>query len=164
MRETFRSWLAYWFDRNLTYETFRGWSDKDFAATLEGALIERGEAPAALLDEFHTRTGVNIVPPAAPTLDVDGLKMRHEHLREEVDELLTALEAGDLVKYADGLGDIVYRVYGDAWRTGIPLPAVLAAIHRSNMTKTPPPGDGKAIKGPYYRPPDDDLRAILETS
>jgi predicted HAD superfamily Cof-like phosphohydrolase len=107
-----------------------------------------------MLNEFHSRPGVDITAPPAPTLNVEGLKERQRFLQDEVDELRRALDDGDVVGYADALADIVYVVFGSAWRTGIGLDDVLEEVHASNMTKTPSPGDGKAIKGPGYRPPD----------
>ena len=59
---------------------------------------------------------------------------------------------------ADALGDLAYVVYGAALHFGIDLDAVVAEVHRSNMTKTAA-GNGKAVKGPGYRAPD--LREIL---
>lgn len=115
--------------------------------------------PSELLREFHERPGVDIEPPTRPTLDVPNLDARVKYLREEVQELSDAVQAGDLVAVADALADITYVVYGTAWRTGIPLDAVLIEVHRSNMTKTPSPGDGKAIKGPDYSPPE--VKAVL---
>jgi predicted HAD superfamily Cof-like phosphohydrolase len=93
-----------------------------------------------MLDEFHTRPGIDIGAPDGPTLDVPGLYQRQGFLEEEVRELREALEAHDL--------------NGTAWLTGIPLLEVVAEIHASNMTKTAAPGDGKAIKGPNYQRPD----------
>jgi hypothetical protein len=107
-----------------------------------------------MLDEFHTRPGIDIGAPDGPTLDVPGLYQRQGFLEEEVRELREALEAHDLIKFADALGDIEYVLHGTAWRTGIPLLEVVAEIHASNMTKTAAPGDGKAIKGPNYQRPD----------
>lgn len=108
---------------------------------------------AEMLHEFHTRPGCDIGAPTYPTMDVTGLDQRLAFIEEEVLELRDAYEAGDLTKFADGLGDIIYAVYGTAWRTGIPMDDVVAEIHFSNMTKIASPGDGKAIKGPGYVPP-----------
>jgi hypothetical protein len=119
----------------------------------------RQSSPAALLAEFHARPGVDIQAPPEPTLDVPGLDQRQGFLEEEVRELGEASAAGDLIAFADALADITYVVYGTAWRTGIPLDAVVGEVHRSNMSKTATPGDGKAIKGPgYFRP---DVAAAL---
>lgn len=50
--------------------------------------------------------------------------------------------------------------YGTALVHGIDLDAVIAEIHRANMTKLGPDGrpllraDGKVLKGEHYRAPD----------
>ena len=64
------------------------------------------------------------------------------------------MEAEDLIKIADAIGDILYFVYGDAVAYGIPVIPVFNEIHRSNMTKSPClDKDGKAVKGLDYSPP-----------
>lgn len=108
----------------------------------------------AMLAEFHARPGCDQAQPTVPTLDVPGGARRAEYVLEEALELRDAVAAGDLVKVADALADVVYAAYGTAWRMGIPLDSVIAEVHRSNMTKTPAPGDGKAIKGTGYSPPE----------
>lgn len=71
----------------------------------------------------------------------------------------------DLVAVADALGDIEYVTNGAALEFGIPLPKVVAEIHRSNMTKLDNDGkpiyriDGKILKGESYEPPN--LEPIL---
>jgi predicted HAD superfamily Cof-like phosphohydrolase len=113
-----------------------------------------------MLDEFHRRPGVDCFQPPEPTVTVPGALQRVEFIEEETRELREAVEAGHIVKVADALADIAYAVYGTAWRFGIPLDAVIAEVHRSNMTKTASPGDGKAIKGPGYSPPN--IAAVLK--
>jgi predicted HAD superfamily Cof-like phosphohydrolase len=67
---------------------------------------------------------------------------------------------GDVVKVAHELADLEYVTNGGALNWGVPLPAVLAEVHRSNMSRLgedgKPIGDlnGKVLKGPGYTPPD----------
>lgn len=66
----------------------------------------------------------------------------------------------DLVECADGLTDMRYLVDGGNLIFGFPGDALLAEVHRSNMSKLGPDGkpvtreDGKTMKGPNYTPPD----------
>ena len=79
-------------------------------------------------------------------------------LKDEIDELHTALAADDLVEVADALGDIIYFATGQALLQGIDIDNVLAEIHRSNMTKKPgvkegPTTPNDVIKDKDYVPP-----------
>lgn len=84
---------------------------------------------------------------------------------EELKELVDARRDGNLKEIADAFGDVVYLIYGLAWRYGIDLDQVVEEIHRSNMSKGDENGepifraDGKIMKGPGYFPPD--LEAVL---
>lgn len=110
----------------------------------------------SMVTEFHRHVGAAVRQ--SPTVDVPGAKMRVEFIEEEARELREAVEAGDVVAAADALADLAYVVFGGALHFGIPLADVLAEVHRSNMTKMPA-GDGKAIKGESYRPPN--VAAVL---
>lgn len=104
---------------------------------------------------------------------IQALGARHEgnqHLRRAVDLIERAREQismakdyefndVDLVEVADALGDLDYITSGAALTFGIPLPEVVAEIHRSNMSKLGADGkpiyndEGKAQKGPgYFKP------------
>jgi predicted HAD superfamily Cof-like phosphohydrolase len=97
-----------------------------------------------------------------PTTDIPAelAALRVRLLAEEVDEFATATEQRDLIGIADALADIVYVAYGAAITYGIDLDAVLAEVHRSNMTKLDSDGrvllreDGKVAKSENYTPPD----------
>jgi hypothetical protein len=75
------------------------------------------------------------------------------------------VEAGDLQGIAQELADVVYVAYGTALTYGIPLDAVLAEVHRANMSKLDADGkpllrdDGKVLKSELYRAPD--VAAVL---
>jgi hypothetical protein len=109
-----------------------------------------------MLREFHATLNVHGgLAPQAPAAGIpDWVRdLRLKLLDEEVAELREAMQAGDLVKIADGLADIVYVTVGTAVPYGIPFDAVLAEVHRSNMTKANDPGLGKLVKGPGYEAP-----------
>lgn len=150
--------------------------------------IREGDQPEGLVRRFHRIYGLPIVQDA-PSLDRAHLHLRMKLVAEEFGELVGAVygrsarrlidEAAqaaraaddsnrDLVATADALADLVYVIYGMALETGIDLPAVLAEVQRSNMSKLGADGlpihreDGKVLKGPDYRPPD--IAAVLSRS
>ena len=116
--------------------------------------------PADMVRQFHEVFGVLISDRPTVDLPPEVIQLRLDLLREELAELESASEAGDLVAVADGLGDLAYVLYGAALTFGIDLDAVVREIHRSNMTKLDEVGrpilraDGKVLKGPRYQPPD----------
>ncbi len=123
-------------------------------------------SPTLLVLDFHVALGL----PWAATPNVaevpDGLvQLRIALLEEEVAEFARAAQARDLVGIADALADIAYVTYGAAVTFGIDLDAVIAEVHRSNMSKLDEHGrpvlraDGKVLKSSRYRPPD--VAAVL---
>ncbi len=68
----------------------------------------------------------------------------------------------DLVELADGLCDLDYVVAGTRLEFGIDGEAVLAEVHRSNLTKVGGPvrADGKIGKPTGWQPPD--IAGVLE--
>jgi len=124
--------------------------DSAIRAGRDGQHQSSPPSPASLVREFHRHVGVAVR--SMPTVEVDGARRRCDFVEEEARELRTAVESIDVVATADALADLAYVVYGAALHFGVDLDAVLAEVHRSNMTKSPA-GDGKAIKGPGYEPP-----------
>ncbi|WP_371668762.1 hypothetical protein OG985_14485 [Streptomyces sp. NBC_00289] len=121
-------------------------------------------SPADLVREFHLATGLDAR--STPTEVSPGLAAhRGELLAEEAAEVAEVAVTGPLDRLAHELADVVYVAYGTALVHGIDLDAVLAEIHRSNMTKLGPDGrvarrtDGKILKGEHYRAPD--VSAVL---
>lgn len=115
-------------------------------------------SPAGLVRAFHLAFGSDA--PAVPSEVPPGLAaVRGRLLAEEAAEVAEVAE-GPLDRLAHELADVVYVAYGTALVHGIDLDAVIAEIHRSNMTKIGPDGrvarreDGKVLKGEHYRAPD----------
>lgn len=107
------------------------------------------ESPAKSVRHFHETFGYPISD--TPVVPNDGLKaLRRTLIREEADELDSAVEADDLVGVAHELGDIVYVAYGTALTYGIDLDKVIDEIHRANMTKERRVTTGKAVKGSKF--------------
>lgn len=134
------------------------------------------------VEEFHTAFAHPVAyAPAMPSMELRLLRVRL--LLEEVVEFAQAVGVDvqvammdgnavvfevdpaidhskvNLVEAADGLGDIRYVTDGANLVFGFPGEAVLAEIHRSNMSKLGEDGrpilreDGKILKGPNYTPP-----------
>ncbi|HIT76097.1 MAG TPA: nucleoside triphosphate pyrophosphohydrolase family protein [Candidatus Avipropionibacterium avicola] len=139
-----------------------------------------GRDPEALVREFH-QTYALPVAEDAPSVARDRVHMRMALIAEEFAELVGAVygesagqiveqaftaavaaddQTRDTVETADALGDLVYVTYGMALECAIPLPAVLAEIQASNLSKLGEDGkpiyreDGKVLKGPGFFPPD----------
>lgn len=114
-------------------------------------------SPQALVAAFHEKFGVPNNLGEGAEVRENRLDLRQSLIVEEFVELDNEFEAwweggGDLAKIAKEAADLVYVVYGMALEFGIDLDAVLAEVHRSNMTKTSENkrADGKISKGPDY--------------
>lgn len=83
--------------------------------------------------EFHGKFGLNA--PGLPTLDLNAVAARLEHIEEETRELTDAAAARDLVGVADALVDIAYLVHGMAVNLGLPWQELFADVHRANLAK-----------------------------
>jgi predicted HAD superfamily Cof-like phosphohydrolase len=121
-------------------------------------------SPADLVRVFHRAFGLDAR--GTPTRVSPGLAaQRRDLLVEEAAEVAEVSVDGPLDRLAHELADVVYVAYGTALVHGIDLDAVLAEIHRSNMTKLGPDGqvarraDGKVLKGEHYEAPD--VSAVL---
>ncbi|MEV4432185.1 MazG nucleotide pyrophosphohydrolase domain-containing protein [Streptomyces sp. NPDC049555] len=116
-------------------------------------------SPAGKVREFHRAFGLDArmtpteIPPQLAA-------HRQDLLAEEVAEVAEVAVDGPLDRLAHELADVVYVAYGTALVHGIDLDAVIAEVHRANMSKLTPDGhpvlrqDGKVLKGPHYEPPD----------
>lgn len=117
------------------------------------------------VSEFHRVFRLRRQARPDPAIRPELARLRVALLREEVDEFARATEDGDIVGIADALADIVYVAYGSAVTYGIDLDAVLAEVHRANMSKLDRSGqpvyraDGKVAKSSRYAPPD--VRRVL---
>ena len=86
--------------------------------------------------------------------------LRVSLIREELDELIEAMNKKDLVEVADALTDILYVTYGAGHAFGINLDDCFEEVQNSNMSKLDKDGkpiyneNGKVMKGPNYFKPD----------
>jgi hypothetical protein len=113
--------------------------------------------------DFHKQCKLSIGDPTKPDITVDQ-DLRLELIREELVDLVEALEAGDIIKTADALGDLQYVINGAAVSWGIDLGPIFEEIHRSNMTKKAANmrSDGKILKDADYSPPD--IKRVMRES
>jgi len=94
--------------------------------------------------------------------------LRHDLMKEETEEYLSAVINNDMVEVADALGDQLYILLGTILKHGLQdkIVEVFEEIHRSNMSKLDSMGnpifrkDGKVLKGrDYFKP---DINKILQ--
>ena len=92
--------------------------------------------------------------------------LRVSLIKEELDELIEAMNKKDLVEVADALTDILYVTYGAGHAFGINLDDCFEEVQNSNMSKLDKDGKpiyndkGKVMKGPNYFKPD--LRKFIK--
>ena len=86
--------------------------------------------------------------------------LRVSLIKEELGELIEAMNKKDLVEVADALTDILYVTYGAGHAFGINLDDCFEEVQNSNMSKLDKDGKpiyndkGKVMKGPNYFKPD----------
>ena len=86
--------------------------------------------------------------------------LRHDLIKEELDELKEAIDSKDIKEVADALTDILYVTYGAGHAFGINLDKCFEEVQNSNMSKLGSDGKpiyndkGKVMKGPNYFKPD----------
>ena len=95
-----------------------------------------------------------------PSFSTDKInKLRLDLIKEELNELVAAMENKDLLEVADALTDILYVTYGAGHAFGIDLDKCFNEVQNSNMSKLDENGkpiyneSGKVMKGPNYFKP-----------
>ena len=96
-----------------------------------------------------------------PSFSTDKInKLRLDLIKEELNELIEAMNNKDLLEVADALTDILYVTYGAGHAFGINLDKCFEEVQNSNMSKLDGNGKpiynehGKVMKGPNYFKPD----------
>lgn len=115
---------------------------------------------------FSFRSKLNLPVSDVPALlPSDQLSFYARFIMEELSELMKAHEKGRLIDAADAVVDLLYVTMGLSHHMGLPLPELFQAVHRANMKKQPgmtKRGIGQdAIKPDNWKPPEDDIAAIL---
>lgn len=118
---------------------------------------------------FHKAFGLDLDAPVTP----ERVKLRDDLFEEEInefdDETVSRHYAysGIITDYTDKItpnmikemADCLYVLYGYAATFGIDIDTAFNRVHESNMSKLGSDGkpiyreDGKALKGPNYKPP-----------
>lgn len=95
-----------------------------------------------------------------PSFSTDKInKLRIDLIKEELEELIEAMENKDLLEVADALTDILYVTYGAGHAFGVNLDKCFEEVQNSNMSKLDENGKpiyneiGKVMKGPNYFKP-----------
>ena len=95
-----------------------------------------------------------------PSFSTDKInKLRVDLIKEELTELIEAMNNKDLLEVADALTDILYVTYGAGHAFGINLDKCFEEVQNSNMSKLDENGKpiyndtGKVMKGPNYFKP-----------
>lgn len=118
-----------------------------------------------MLHDFHVKYGHYRSDWPTIEIPINVKILRLKLIQEEISEMNTAMNEGNLEEFADGIADSVYVLVGACISYGIPFDRVFKEVHRSNMTKTNVKAvDGekygtKTPKGPDYIPPD--IKGIL---
>ena len=87
-------------------------------------------------------------------------QLRISLIKEELDELIEAMDSRNLLEVADALTDLLYVTYGAGHAFGIDLDKCFEEVQNSNMSKLDENGkpiyneSGKVMKGPNYFKPD----------
>ncbi len=96
----------------------------------------------------------------SPSFSSDKInELRLNLIKEELNELIEAMNNKDLVEVADALTDILYVTYGAGHAFGINLDKCFEEVQNSNMSKLDYNGkpiyndNGKVMKGPNYFKP-----------
>jgi len=89
-------------------------------------------------------------PPSPQWTNSDILDVRMRHLREELDEIRSALAAGDLVGTLDGIIDLQYVAEGLAVNLGLPIVEGFELVHQANMAKVAPKSHRESRRGTMW--------------
>lgn len=138
---------------------------------------DKVEQADALADLLYVLAGAAVVygvatdePFESPYDDADPLEgfpsNHYEALRYEFSDYLVGEKSDDLYLISKGIFHMMLEIFFVARQSRIPINAVFAEVHRSNLSKLGPDGkpiireDGKILKGAMYSPPD--IQAVLD--
>lgn len=87
--------------------------------------------------DFNKAFGVPVhdTPQKKLLLDKNLIKFRLDLIKEELQELETAVSENDIIETVDALADILYVVHGMGSVLGLDLDKAFDIVHKSNMSK-----------------------------
>lgn len=115
---------------------------------------------------FHEVFGLSVGNFQKPALN--DKELRCKLITEEYNEVLEAIESGDIAEIAKELSDLLYVIYGTGISFGIDLDISFALVHNSNMSKLDENNlpvrreDGKILKSNRYAPPN--LKRVVKSN
>lgn len=124
----------------------------------------------AMVRDFHQ--AFNHPAPDEPTMiDIELARKRVKWIKEEADEFLEAIEAGDMVAAYDAIIDGLYFGFGTAVVMGLDVGPGWLVVQESNMAKLHRQDDGtyeavynedgKVIKPEGWQPPEPQLELVV---
>lgn len=111
--------------------------------------------------EFHNTFLQYIgIEPKIPSINV--VNLRKTLIKEEIRELLIAINENNIIEIADGIVDSIVVLIGTAISYGIDIRPIWDEIHKTNMAKFGgnTRSDGKILKPENWIPPN--IKRILE--
>lgn len=135
-------------------EDHERWSDAEALEAIHQAdpvnlaIDPRAAGHRELIDvlAFHQKFGVPM--PSEPSfLGPEAFGFRMKFMQEELNEFHDDHSAGDMLKAADALVDLVYVTVGTALMMGLPWPRLWAEVQRANMAKERATSSGQSKRG-----------------
>lgn len=108
------------------------------------------------LDIWDLHEAIDAHRDSIPRIPSDKVRdLRLELIKEEINETLMALHAGDIPEIADGITDSIVVLLGTAVSYGIDIRPIWDEVHKTNMAKSTGPirEDGKRLKPEGWVPP-----------
>ena len=99
-----------------------------------------------MIEDFYFLLGRTVRKSPTASLPTQELYLLVQLLFEELGEFEKAVEARDIYRIADAVGDIAYVAYGAAKQFGIDLPCAVWSVHQESMgplRTTASPADGE---------------------
>jgi predicted HAD superfamily Cof-like phosphohydrolase len=108
--------------------------------------------------DFHR--ACNLRRSDRPNIDWANQEFCTSLIKEELDEVIEAIERKDPLQWTREKSDLLYQVYGACASAGIDIEPFFEEVHRADMEKAggPKREDGKQLKPVGWREPD--MRAV----